>query len=142
VNSFRSKYEEISNIRVLVANFIGVVAELITQSIQQQPDIELLGTVREWNEVNALIGEATIFMIGFENETFSSQTCLWLLNNYPQLKILILRADSNEGIVYWRVLHGQQMQVISAQTLIESIRHIHSLPYADIRQPSSFLERN
>jgi hypothetical protein len=142
VNSFRSRYEETSNIRVVIANLTGVVAELITQSIQQQPDIELLGTVREWNEVNALIGEATIFMIGFENETFSAQTCLWLLNDYPQLKILILRADSNEGIVYWRVLHCQQMQVISAQTLIESIRHIHLLPYADMHQPSSFLERN
>lgn len=80
-------------------------------------------------------------MIG-SDETFSSDTYLWLLNDYPQLKILILRADSDEGIVYWRTLHCQQMQVISAQTLIESIRHIHSLPCADMYQNSSFPERN
>jgi len=142
VNSTTSKYEQSSKIHVLIANFTGIVAELITQAMQQQPDIELLGVVRQWHEVNALIGEVTIFVIGFEDETFSSETCLWLLNDHPQLKILLLRTDSDEGIVYWRTLNCQQMQIISAQVLIESIRHIHSLPYVDIRQFSSFLERN
>lgn len=142
MNSFRNRYGEPSNIRVLLANLTGIVAELITQAIQQQPDIDLLGTVTGWNEANALIGKATIFVIGFEDETFSSETCLWLLNDYPPLKILILRADSDEGIVYWRALHCQQMQTISAQTLIESIRCIHSLPYTNMHQHLRFSERN
>lgn len=142
MNSFRSKHEERSNIRVLTANFTGVVAELITQAIQQQPDIELLGAVREWSEVTALIDKVTIFVIGFEDEIFSSETCLRLLSNYPQLKVLILRANSDEGVVYWLELHCQQMQVISSQTFIESLHHIHSLPYVDLHQPSSFPERN
>lgn len=142
MNSFRSAYGESSNIRVLITNLTGVVAELITQAIQQQPDIELLGVVREWSEVNVLIGKATIFIIGVEDEIFSSDTFLGLLNDYPQLKILILRTDDDEGIVYWRALHCQQMQVISAQTLIESIRCIHSLPYTNMHQHLSFSERN
>ncbi len=142
MNSFRSEHEESSNIRVLIANFTGIVAELIAQAIQQQQDIELLGTVKEWNEVNALIGAATIFMIGFEDETFSSENCLRLLNDYPEVKILILIADSNEGIVYWRALHCQQIQVVSATALIESIRHIHSLPYMDMHLNSRSSEKN
>jgi len=142
MNSLRSRHGETSNIRVLIANLIGVVAELITQAIQQQPDIELLGIVKEWHEVNAVMGKATIFMIGFEDETFSSEACLGLLNNYPQLKILILRVDSDEGVVYWRTLRSQRMQVASAQTLIESIRHIHSLPDVNMYQPSSEPEGN
>jgi DNA-binding NarL/FixJ family response regulator len=142
VNSFKNRSEEPYNIRVLIANLVGVVAELITQLMQQQPDIELLGTVREWHEVNALIGKATIFIIGFEDEIFSAEACLWLLNDYPQLKILILRADGDIGTVYWRTLHCQQMQVISAQTLIEFICRTHSLLYTDIHQHSSVSERN
>jgi hypothetical protein len=126
MNFFSSRHEEISNIRVLIANLNGVVAELIAQTIQQQPDIELLGTVKEWNEVNSLINKATIFVLGSDEEV-SSDTYLALLNDYPQLKILILRAEGDEGTVYWRTLHCQQMQVISAQSLIESIRQIHSL---------------
>jgi hypothetical protein len=126
MNFFSSRHEEISNIRVLIANLSGVVAELIAQTIQQQPDIELLGTVKEWNEVNSLINKATIFVLG-SDEKVSSDTYLALLNDYPQLKILILRAEGDEGTVYWRTLHCQQMQVISAQSLIESIRQIHSL---------------
>lgn len=142
MNSLRSKHEERSEIRVLTANFIGVVAELIDQAMQRQPDIELLGSVRAWHEVKALISEATLFMIGFEDEIFSSETCLSLLNNYPRLKILILKENSDEGTVYWRVLHREQMQMISAQALIQSIRHVHSLPYEDTCQYSDFSEIN
>lgn len=47
MNSFSSRHEEISTIRVLIANLSAVVAELIAQAIQQQPGIELLGVVRE-----------------------------------------------------------------------------------------------
>jgi len=54
MNSFRSRHEETTAIRVLIANVTGVVAELIAQVIQQQPDIELLGAVTGWNEVNTL----------------------------------------------------------------------------------------
>ncbi len=134
MNSFRNQHEEPSKIRVLTANLSGVVAELIAQAMQQQSDIELLGNVRAWSEVKALIGDATIFIIGFEDETFSTETYLLLLNNYPQLKILFLRANSDAGTVYWRVLHRQQMQIISAQTLIQSIRHIDSFLYSEMHQ--------
>lgn len=138
----RSGHEESSKIQLLTANLTGVVSELITQAIQQQPDIESLGNAREWSEVEALIGKATVFMIGFEDEAFSSETCLSLLNDHPQLKILILRANSNEGFVYWLALHCKQMQVVSAQNLIASIRYIHSSLDTDMGQCSEPLERN
>lgn len=134
MNSLRSQHEELSKIRVLTANLTGVVAELIAQTIEQQPDIELLGSVKTWAETKVLVEHATIFMIGFEDEVFSSETCLWLLNDYPQLKIFILRANSDEGIVYWRALNSEQMQIVSAQTLIQSIRHLHSLFYSGMYQ--------
>jgi hypothetical protein len=130
MNSLRSRHEETSNIRVLIANLTGIVGELIIQEIQNQPDIELLGTVNRWHDADALMGNATVFVVGFEDEIFSSAACLERLNDYPKLKILMLRENSDEAIVYWRVLHYQQMQVISAQTLIESIRHIRSPVYA------------
>ena len=142
MNSHRGTHEKASNIRVLIANFTGIIAELIVQEIQNQPDVDFLGTVGALNEVNALMGEATIFVVGFEDEVFSFSTCLNLLNDYPQLKILILRRNSDEGTMYWKILRSQQMQVISAQTLIESIRQIRSLIYADICQYSGVSDRN
>lgn len=141
MTSLRGPYEETSNIRVLAANFTGIIAELIVQEMKRQPDIDLLGTVSTWNEANMLMREATIFVVGFEDEVFSSSICMDLLNNYPQLKILILRANSDEGIMYWKVLHSQQIQVISAQTLIESIRYIRSLPHEEISEDSNFSEK-
>jgi hypothetical protein len=142
MNSLRSRHEETSNIRVLIANLTGIVAELIVQEIQSQPDLELLGTVSGWHDADVLMGHATIFVIGFEDEIFSSSACLERLNDYPQLKILMLRENSDEATIYWRVLHYQQMQVISTRTLIESIRHIRSPVYADMRQQSGTFERN
>jgi hypothetical protein len=121
MNSFRSTNEESPNIRILIANLTGVI---------------------EWSEVNALIGETTVFVVGFEDKIFSSEACLLLLNDYPQLKIFMLRSNSDEGIVYWLALHCQQMQIISSQAFIESIRQVHLLSCADRHQSLSFPERN
>lgn len=140
MNFFRSKNEK-TKICVLTANLTGIVAELIAQAIEHQPDIELLGNVTKWSEINDFASRTTIFIIGSEDEIFSSKTCLPLLNDYPQLKILILKAG-NEGSVYWRVLHCEQFQVLSAQILIESIRYIHSLLFTDLRQRSISWESN
>ncbi len=142
MNHFRSSYEETSRIRVLTANLIGVVGEFITQVLDQHLNIELVGNVRDWCEVKNLANQAAIFIIGFENEIFSSETCLSLLIDHPKLKILVLKGNNDEGVIYWQVLHCEQVQVVSAQSLTESIGYIHSLLHTDMPQNLSSLERN
>lgn len=114
-------------IHVLIANLAGVVAEMVKQTVQQQSNIELLGSVEGWGEIDAAIAETDVLVLGADNVYSPPENCLRLLSDYPNLKILVLTTTSDEAIAYWRALYCHQIQIISSQTLIEAIRQIYSL---------------
>lgn len=114
-------------IHVLIANLSGVVAEMVQQTVQQQPDLRLLGSVEGGLEIDAAVAETDVLVLGADEVYSPPEICLRLLSDYPNLKILVLTTTNDEAIAYWRALHSHQMQVVSSQTLIESIRQIYSL---------------
>jgi hypothetical protein len=114
------------NIRVLIANLSGVIAEIVTQAIQQEPGIEWLGNVEEWGLAGA-IAQTDILILGVDDVYTLPEHCFRLLGDYPNLKILLLMIPHNEAIAYWRTLHCQPIKVTSSQSLIESIHQIYSL---------------
>jgi response regulator of citrate/malate metabolism len=127
MDAHSDRYGAASVIHVLIANFTGVVAEMVQESFQQQPDIKLIGNIKEWEEINAVVAETDVLVVGADDVYSPPEDCLQLLSNCPNLKILVLTNTSDEAIAYWRALHCHQMQVTSSQNLIESIRQIHSL---------------
>lgn len=127
MDSYRSRYGTTSVIHVLIANLTGMVAEMVQQTFQQQPDVKLLGDIKEWEEIDAAIAETDVLVLGVDDVYSPPEDCFRFLCNYPNLKILLLTTTGNEAIAYWRALHCHQMQVTSSQSLIESIRHIYSL---------------
>jgi molybdopterin-guanine dinucleotide biosynthesis protein A len=127
MNSNQVKHEATSVIRVLITNLTGVIATIVEQAIQQQPDIELLGNVEGWTAVMAAIAGADVLVLGVDNVYSPPESCLQILSDYPNLKILVLTTRDDEAIAYWRALYCQQIQIISSKTLIASIRQIHSL---------------
>ncbi|MCY7274634.1 MAG: hypothetical protein LH702_13105 [Phormidesmis sp. CAN_BIN44] len=127
MDSYRSRYGTTSVIHVLIANLTGMVAEMVQQTFQQQPDVKLLGGIKEWEEIDAAIAETDVLVLGVDDVYSPPEDCFRFLSNYPNLKILLLTTTGNEAIAYWRALHCHQVQVTSSQSLIESIRHIYSL---------------
>lgn len=127
MNSHEIQHKPTSVIRVLITNLRGVIATIIEQAIQQQPDLEFLGNVEGWDALTPLLPKADILVLSVENVYSPPENCFQTLHDYPNLKILVLTTHDDEAIVYWRALYCQQIQVISSQTLIESIRQIHSL---------------
>ena len=123
----KTRHEITSAIHVLITNLTGVIAEIVEQALQQQPDIELLGNVEGWEAVTAAVARADILLLGADNVYSPPEGCLHLLSDYPNLKILVMMTSNAEAIAYWRALHCRQLQVISSQSLIESIRQIHTL---------------
>ncbi|HEY9830859.1 MAG TPA: hypothetical protein V6D26_09775 [Stenomitos sp.] len=123
----KTRHEITSVIHVLITNLTGVIAEIVEQALQQQPDIELLGNVEGWEAVTTAVAKADVLLLGADNVYSPPEDCIWLLSNYPNLKILVLMPNRDEVLAYWRALYCRQLQVISSQTLIESIRQIHRL---------------
>ncbi|MCY7277503.1 MAG: hypothetical protein LH702_28150 [Phormidesmis sp. CAN_BIN44] len=126
MNSHRGSHGT-ESIHVLIANLSGVVAEMVKQTVQQQPDLKLLGSVEGWKEIDAAVAETDVLVLGADNVYSPPESCLRLLSDYPNLKLLVLTTTSDEAIAYWRALYCHQVQIISCQTLIEAIRQMYSL---------------
>jgi molybdopterin-guanine dinucleotide biosynthesis protein A len=127
MNSNQVKHESTSIIRVLITNLTGMIATIVEQAIQQQPDIELLGNVEGLTAVMATIAGVDVLVQGVDNVYSPPESCFEILSDYPNLKILVLTTHGDQAIAYWRALYCQQIQITSSQTLIASIRRIHSL---------------
>lgn len=127
MNSRRDRHRTTGSIRVLVANLTGIVAEMIQQTLQQQPDIELIANVQGWAEIDTVVAETDVLLVGVDNLYSLPEFCFRCLSNYPNLKILLLTTTGDEAIAYWRALHCHQLQVISSQSLVESVRQLCSL---------------
>jgi hypothetical protein len=113
-----------ANIRVLTFNLPPVVADWVHQMLQQQSDIDWLGAINEWDAGVAMMHQTDVLLLGTDDVYALPECCFQLLGDYPRLKIVLLTTAGNEAIVYWRDLHCQQMQVVSSQGLIESIRGV------------------
>lgn len=127
MDSSRDRNGAASVIHVLIANLTGVVAEMVQQTLQQQPDIKLLDEIKKWEEIDAAIAETDVLVLGVDDVYSPPEAYFRFLSNYPNLKILLLTTTTDEAIAYWRALYCHQIQIISSQTLIESIRQIYSL---------------
>jgi hypothetical protein len=116
-----------ASIPVLTFNLPKVIADLIHQMLQQQSDIEWLGAIERWDEIATMMHQADVLLLGTDDVYTLPEFCFQLLGDYPRLKIVLLTMTGNEAIAYWRTLHCQQMQVLSSQALIDSIRQIHTI---------------
>lgn len=124
MNSHGDSHRTASVIYVLIANLTDMVAEMLHQTIQQQPDIKLLNSVKEWEEINAAVAETDVLVLGVDDVYSPPEACFRLLSTHPNLKILVVAVSSDEAIAYWRALHCHPIQMTSSQTLIASIRQI------------------
>jgi hypothetical protein len=116
-----------ANIRVLTFNLPHVIADWIHRMLQQQADIDWLGSIEGWDEIVVRAHQTDVLLLGTDDVYALPEFCFQLLGDYPRLKIVLLTTAGNEAIVYWRDLHCQQMQVLSSQGLIESIRQFQTL---------------
>jgi hypothetical protein len=112
------------SIRVLTFNLPNVIADRVHQMLQQQPDLDCLGVIEEWDMVVAMMHQTDVLLLGADDVYALPEFCFQLLGGYPRLKIVLLTTAGNEAIAYRRDLHCQQMSVLSSQGLIDSIRGV------------------
>lgn len=127
MDSYRSKDGTASRIYVIAANLTGIVAEMVQKTLQQESDIQLIGGIKRWEEIDAVMPETDVLVLGVENVYSPPEDCFRFLRQYPNLKILLLTTTSDDAIAYWRALHCQPIEMTSSQSLIESIRQIYAL---------------
>jgi len=91
------------SIRVVVANQPRLMRELVLEAIIEQPDIEVVGEIKDEDEiVDAVERMHPAFLIIALNESNQRPfLCDTLLRRYPEMKILALAPERNCSIFYW-----------------------------------------
>jgi len=107
----------VEKIRVLVANRPRLMRELVIATISDQPDIEVLGEIKEDSEISHVVAESQpdFVIIALDRPDERPGICDDLLLRHPQMKILALAPERNGSIFFWSVIDIRSAQIESSE---------------------------
>lgn len=112
-------------IRVLVANKPRLIRELTMTTISDQADIELVGDVREEDDLTEAVEQArpdVLILAMDQREKYRSQ-CGFLLGRYPDMKILALAPQENRALFYWATVEIRSKTLESSEEgILKAVR--------------------
>ncbi len=112
--------------RVLVANRPRLMREMVLAIIADEPDIEIVGETEIESQITELVERTRpdFLIIGMEQPEVRPGLCGFLLGRYPQMKILAVPAEQNQGVFYWAFVDIRSKLVeTSEQGLLNVLRH-------------------
>ena len=117
-------------IRVLVANQPRLMRELVLATISDQHDIDIVGEVRDENELIDTIEEAQpeVLIVALDDAEKRTAQCGFLLGRYPNMRILALAPEQNRGTVYWAIVDVRTRPLESSESgILSAVRERPSL---------------
>ena len=112
-------------IRVLVGNHPRLMRELILSTICEQPDIEIVGEIREESEIERGVEQThpDILIVDLDEDEQVPARYRQILDKYPKLKIVAIPSGRNSTICYWAELevHSEKIEA-SESGLLKLLR--------------------
>jgi DNA-binding NarL/FixJ family response regulator len=112
-------------IRVVVANQPRLMRELVLETINEQPDIEIVAEIQNEMEIaRAVEGTHPDFLIIALDDTDQlPDQCQSLLRRHPEMKILGLAPERNVSVFFWASLDIHKAPVEASQAgILKSLR--------------------
>jgi len=109
-------------IRVLVANRPRLIRELIMNVFEEQPDIEIVGEVREADHENIARTvdetEPEFLILGLDKPEKRPPICDALLRRHPEMKILAVAENNESSVFYWARLDIRSVPLETSEAAI------------------------
>jgi chemotaxis response regulator CheB len=115
----------LKRVRVLVANRPRLMRELVLATIADQPDIEVVGEVIDESHLAEIVEEVRpdAVILALDKPEQHAALCGFLLGRFPQMRILALAPERNQGIYYWAVVDIRAKKLESSEaTLLNALR--------------------
>ena len=112
-------------IRVLVANYPRLMRDLILSTICEQPDIEIVGEIREESEIERGVEQTRpdFLIVDLKDDDQVTASCRQILDKHPKLKIVAIPLERNTTVCYWAVLEVRSKKIeASENSLLELLR--------------------
>ena len=115
------------SVRVLIANRPRLMRELILATISDQPDIEIVGEMRDQDEtqIDSEISrtQPDFLIVELEAANRLPERCQTILQNHPNLRIIAIAPDRNSTMFYWASLNIQHHKIeASEQGVLDTLR--------------------
>jgi len=115
----------VKRVRVLVANRPRLMRELITATIADQPDIEIVGEVGNEDDLTEAIEQARpdVLIVAMDEPEKHRAQCGFLLGRYPEMRILALAPEKNRALFYWAILDIRTRSLESSEAgILKAVR--------------------
>lgn len=104
-------------IRVLVANQPRLMRELVTATISDQPDIEVVGEIQQEIELENAVEQMRpdVLIVALDRSERLPEVCESILRNHPQLRVIAIASDRNSTIFYRVSFHIESNQIEASE---------------------------
>lgn len=108
-------------IRVVVANRPRLMRELLSETIKEQSDIEIIAEIQNEDEIVSVVEKThpDFLIIALNESDERPALCDTLLHLHPELKILALAPERNCSVFYWASfnIHSSEVEASEAGIL-------------------------
>lgn len=106
------------NIRVLVANRPRLMRDLVSATIADQPDIEIVGEIEDETEIETAVSRTApdFLIVAFEKRSrLRPDPCNAILQNHPSLRIIAIAPDRDSSMFYWTTPNIRTNQIETSE---------------------------
>jgi AmiR/NasT family two-component response regulator len=104
--------------------------ELVLATIADQPDVEVVGEVRNESDLAEAIEESQpdVLIVALDEADKGVAQCGFLLGRHPQMRILALAPEENRGVFYWAIVDVRTRPLESSEAgILSALRDRPSL---------------
>ena len=114
------------SVKVLLANRPEALRTGLATLLQQQSDIEVIGTVLDPVELLVAVGDtqADVVVVTLPDSGEMPGICSHLLHEYPQLLILALSSARTKACIYRQAITVEPLADISDEGILTAVRRV------------------
>ena len=115
-----------SSVKVLLANGPEALPIGLATLLQQQSDIEVVGTILDPVELLVAVGDtqAEVVVVTLPDSGEMPGICSHLLHEYPQLLILALSSARTRACIYRQAITVEPLADISDEGVLTAVRRV------------------
>ena len=118
-----------SSIRVLLSNLPAASSDIIISEFQRHHDINVMG-VSNGGDIELLMDVSRgvdVVILGTQALHPPPGICSHLLNEFPDLKILVYALGQDRALGYWLGARRCQINDVSAEGLLDGVRRLFEM---------------
>ena len=104
-------------IRVLVANRPRLIRELVSATISDQPDIQVVGEIQQETEMENAVEQMQpdVLIVALDRSDRLPGSCELILLKHPHMRVIAIAPDRNSSMFYRARFHIESSEIEASE---------------------------